>query len=155
MAFFSIENIFSHKIIQNIISINYNIIMNNNIKNEKNTQEHLSLKHPRMCQPKIPIKDISSLTRPNLKTNDDIFDIQSAIISILSHTEEIEYNTIHHYYKWDCKNYSEEYGYTHFYIVVSMVDELSYYAIEIQRIAGTKPIIRYIIQELTDKLNII
>jgi hypothetical protein len=155
MAFFSIENVLNHKIVKNIININYNISMNDLIQLEKENNESLSLKHPRLCQPKIPIKDKSSLIRPNLKTMDDIFDIQTAIVSILSNSENIEYHTINHYYKWDCENFSEEYGYTHFYIVVSMIDELSYYAIEVQRVTGTKPIIRYILHELNERLNIL
>ena len=82
---------------------------------------------------------------------------QSSINSILSHSKNIEYETIHYYYKWDCENFSEKYGYTHFYIIVSLIDidELPYYAIEIQRITGTKPILRYIIYELTQRLNIL
>jgi hypothetical protein len=160
MAFFSIENVLSHKIVKNIVNINYQVIINDMVQTEREQEEiiSLSLKHPRFCQPKIPIKDRSSLIMPNLKTMDDIFDIQTAIISILSHCEEIEYNTINSYYKWDCENFSEEYGYTHFYIVVSMInngDDNSYYAIELQRITGTKPIICYILHELKERLNIL
>ena len=74
MAFFSIENVLSHKIIKNIIDINYNIIMNGIIETERKREDivPLSLIHPRDCQIKIPIKDRSSLIRPNLKTFDDI-----------------------------------------------------------------------------------
>jgi hypothetical protein len=160
MAFFSIENVLSHKIVKNIVNMNYNVIMNDIVQIERKREENisLSLKHPRVCQPKIPIKDKLSLIKPNLKTMDDIFDIQTSIISILSHSDNIEYNTIHSYYKWDCENFSEKYGYTHFYVVVSIIDEednIPYYAIEVQRITGTNPIIRYILHELTDRLNIL
>ena len=159
MAFFSIENFLNQKIINNIFKINYNVIMNNMIQIERERVDtvSLSLKHPRVCQPKIPIKDYNSLTKPYLKTTDDIFDIQSSIHYILSHSKDIEYNTIHHYYKWECENFSEKYGYTHFYIIVSMIDidDFSYYAIEVQRITGTKPIIRYILYELNERLNIL
>ena len=160
MSFFSIENIISHKVVKNIVNINSLVIMNDLVQKEKEREEiiSLSLKHPKICQPKIPIKDRSSLTLPNLKTMDDIFDIQTAIIYILSHSDDIEYDTIHPYYKWDCENFSEECGYTHFYIVVSMIDngdDIPYYAIEVQRITGTKPIIRYILHELNERLNIL
>lgn len=157
MAFFSIENVLNQKIVKNFVNINYSFIINDLIQTERNKQENvsLSLKHPRECQPKIPIKDRCSLIRPNLKTMDDIFDIQSSISNILSHSEELEYKTIHPYYKWECENFSEKYGYTHFYIVVSIVDEFPYYAIEVQRISGTKPIINYIIYQLTERLNIL
>lgn len=116
----------------------------------------LSLIHPKDCQPKIPIKDRCSLLQPNFKTMDDIFDIQSAINSILSHSEDMEYKNKNPYYKWECENFSEEYGYTHFYIVVSKVDDLSpYYAIELQRISGTKSIIYLILHQLFERLNIL
>jgi len=116
----------------------------------------LSLIHPKNCQPKIPIKDRCSLLRPNFKTMDDIFDIQSAINSILSHSEDMEYKNINPYYKWECENFSEEYGYTHFYIVVSKVGDLSsYYAIELQRVSGTKSIIYLILHQLFERLNIL
>ena len=94
----------------------------------------LSLVHPKDCQPKVPIKDYFSLLRPYLKTKDDIFDIQSAINSILAKSEDIEYTNINPYYKWECENHSEKYGYTHFYVVVSLLNEENespYYAIEI------------------------
>jgi hypothetical protein len=160
MAFFSIENILNHKIVKNIVNINSHVIINDLLQTERIKEDNLSLslKHPKVCQPKIPIKDRSSLIRPNLKTTDDIFDIQTSITSILSHSEELEYKTINPYYKWDCENFSEEYGYTHFYVVVSLViedDQEPYYAIELQRITGTKPIIRYILHELTERLNIL
>ena len=160
MAFFSIENILNHKIVKNIVNINSHVIINDLVQTERIKEDNLSLslKHPKVCQPKIPIKDRSSLIQPNLKTMDDIFDIQTAITSILSYSEELEYKTIKPYYKWDCENFSEEYGYTHFYVVVSLViedDQEPYYAIELQRITGTKPIIRYILHELTERLNIL
>jgi len=163
MSIFSIENVLNQKIIKNLIDMNYHVIINDLSQTKKDNREKkeeenllpLSLIHPKYCQPKIPIKDRSSLTRPNLKTMDDIFDIQSSITSVLLHTEDIEYNTIHHYYKWDCENYSEEYGYTHFYIVVSLVDDLPYYAIEVQLISGTKLIINFIIDQLSQRLNLL
>jgi hypothetical protein len=119
----------------------------------------LSLKNPKECQYKIPFKDRCSLILPNLKTMDDIYDIQNAITYILSHSEELEYKILHPYYKWECENFSEEYGYTHFYVVVSSLikeeDDTPYYAIEVQRVSGTKSIIRYVLHELTERLNIV
>ena len=53
------------------------------------------------------------------------------------------------------ENFSEEYGYTHFYIVVSQVDDLPYYAIELQRVSGTKTIIQLILHQLFERLNIL
>ena len=158
MAFFSIENVINHKILKNIVNINYNFIINDLIQPERNKQENVSLSliNPKNCQPKIPIKDRFSLIRPNFKTPDDIFDIQSAINSILSHLNDIEYKIIHPYYKWECENLSEKYGYTHFYVVVSIVDDdLPYYAIELQRTSGTTKIINFILHELKDRLNIL
>jgi hypothetical protein len=38
------------------------------------------------------MKDRCSLIRPNLKTTDDIFDIQSSINFILVYSEDIEFN---------------------------------------------------------------
>lgn len=118
----------------------------------------LSLVHPKDCQPRIPIKDRSSLIRPNLKTTDDIFDVQSSINYILAHSEDIEYKIINPYYKWECENFSEEYGYTHFYIVVSLItgeNVESYYAIEVQRMKGPSFIIHYILHQLKESLNIL
>jgi hypothetical protein len=118
----------------------------------------LSLKHPKDCQPRIPIKDRCSLLRPNLKTTDDIFDVQSSINYILAHSEDIEYKIINPYCKWECENFSEEYGYTHFYVVVSLITEEDvepYYAIEVQRMKGSSVIIHYILHQLKDSLNIL
>ena len=182
MSTFSIDHVFTHKIFKSLIDMNFHVIVNelseykNNIllkeeikeitpnvislslTNQTVRQENvgpLSLVHPKDCQPKIPIKDRCSLLRPNLKTMDDIFDIQSAINSILAHSEDMDYKNINPYYKWECENFSEEYGYTHFYIVVSQVDDLPYYAIELQRVSGTKTIIHLILHQLFERLNIL
>jgi len=180
MSVFSVESILTQKIIKNLINMNYHVIIDELIqkKNNKDIQKKeirneiklkeeikdiqknivsLSLIHPKNCQPKIPIKDSCSLFRPYLKTMDDIFDIQSAINSIFSNSEDIEYKNIHPYYKWECENDSEKYGYTHFLITVSLINEKneSYYAIEVIRISGTKLIIHIILNELTERLNIL
>ena len=157
MTFFSIQNVLTQKIIKNIVDINYHVIHNDlvQIKRERKENIPLSLIHPKECQPKIPMKDWCSLIRPNLKTTDDIFDIQSSINFILVYSEDIEFNNIHPYYKWECENYSEEYGYTHFYIVVSSVYDLPYYAIELQRLSGSTQIINSIFSQLTERLNIL
>jgi hypothetical protein len=89
---------------------------------------------------------------------DDIFDIQSAILSILAKSVDMEYKIINPYYKWECENNSEKDGYTHFYVVVSLVNEENespYYTIEVQRVSGTKLIIHIILHELTERLNIL
>ena len=162
MSFFSIENVLNQKIIKNMIDINFYVIKNNLIQKRENKLTTntipLSLIHPKNCQPKIPIKDSCSILRPYLKTIDDIFDIQSAINSILSNSDDLEYKNTQFYYKWECENFSEEYGYTHFYVVVSLIHEInerSYYVIEIIRLKGTKSIIYYILNELTNRLNIL
>jgi hypothetical protein len=162
MAFFSIENLLQNKIIKNLININTNIIndIQTNIVRQENiyTPSSLSLIHPRNCQPKIPKKDLSTLIETNLKTMDDVFDIQSAIKSVLSHSEDIEYNLIQPYHKWSCENFSEEYGYTHFYIIISLISEETespYYAIEVERTKGTKRVIYYVLNELKERINIL
>lgn len=153
MAFFSIDNILKNKIIKNIIKYDFQP----NIVTQENEYFPLSLKHPRDCQPKILKKDPSTLIHDNLKTLDDIFDIDSAIKSIFSHSEDIEYNLIHPYHKWSCEIYSEKHGYTHFYIIVSLIseeDEYPYYAIEVELTQGKKCVVNFILNELKKRLNI-
>ena len=159
-SFSIIKTINQFQIIQNVINVNYNVFINNMVDPERDSQSviPLSLKHPKLCQPKIPMKDRSSLLTPNLKTTDDIFHIEMAINSILSHLEKIEYTNHKLYCNWECEHFSKEIGYTHFYIIVSLIDEENmppYYAIEIQRVIGKKKLIYYILNELMDRLNIL
>jgi hypothetical protein len=186
MSAFSIDTVLTYKTFKSLIDMNFRVIINeltqykNNIVlkeeikdiipnvislslttqtvRQENTYSCLSLIHPRDCQPKIPKKDSSILIHANLKTMDDVFDIQSAINSILSKTEDIEYNLIQPYHKWSCEHFSEKYGYTNFYIIISLISEeteIPYYAIEVERTKGKKGVIYYILYKLKERLNIL
>jgi hypothetical protein len=159
MSLFSIENILQNPLIKPFISHNTDIIkyeINNKIIRIENSIP-LSLKHPRDCQPEIPKKNPFTLIHANLKTFDDIFDIDSAIKSIFAHTEDVEYNSINPYHKWSFEIYSEQHGYTQIYIIVSLIskeEEPPYYAIEVELIQGKKRVVNYILNQLKERLNI-
>jgi len=162
MSLFSIENIMQNTFIKPYISDNTDIIkheINNKIIRIENSIP-LSLKHPRDCQPEIPKKNHFTLIHANLKTFDDIFDIDSAIKSIFAHTEDVEdveYKSINPYHKWSYEIYSEQYGYTQIYIIVSLIseeEEPPYYAIEVELIQGKKRVVNYILNKLKERLNI-
>jgi hypothetical protein len=161
MSFFSIENMLQNKIIKNIISMNNDTLMYDsqpNIVKHENIYTSLSLKHPRDCQPKIPKKDPFTLCQSNLKTLDDIFDIETAIKSIFTHSEDIDYEIIYPYHKWSCEIYSEKHGYTHFYIIVSLLseeEESPYYGVEVELTQGKKRVVNYVLNELKERLNIL
>jgi len=160
MSLFSIENMMQNTFIKPFISYNTDIIkykINNKIIKFENSPP-LSLKHPRDCQPKIPSKDPFALIHSNLKTSDDIFDIDSAIKSIFEYSEDIEFNNINPYHKWSCEIYSEKYGYTQVYIIVSLISdetEVPYYAIEVELTQGKRSVVNFILNKLKERLNII
>jgi hypothetical protein len=93
-----------------------------------------------------------------LKTLDDIFDIETAIKSIFMHSEDIDYDIIHPYHKWSCEIYSEKHGFTHFYIIVSLLseeEESPYYAIEVELTQGKKRVVNYVLNEIKERINIL